>query len=150
MEVDVENVSDKREYIDADEINLKVKKLLYTLRGYIEQTSDIINDELIPTAKEWAGLVKDVFTMKCEEIKCEFLTKDEFIKIIKDNKVENCDSNIAYKKMKDDGTFQIIIAYIKNGKILPLDENVNLIIQCEGMSRELKEMFGEKDIIIIK
>ena len=93
MEVDVENVSNKREYINAVEVNQKMKKLLDTLRGYIEQTSDKINDEWIPTAKEWAGLVKDVFTMKCEDINREFLTKDEFIKIIKDNKTENCDGN---------------------------------------------------------
>ena len=52
--------------------------------------------------------------------------------------------------MKKDGSFQVVISYLKDGDFLPAENNVNIFINCDGMSKEMKEMFGDKELIIIK
>lgn len=52
--------------------------------------------------------------------------------------------------MNKDGSFQIVITYLKDGDFLPTNENVNIFINCDGLSKEMKELFDDKELIIVK
>ena len=122
MEININN--ENREFIDAKKVNKHVQDFLAWLQSWLETTGTKLNEEYIPLAKKWV--------------------------IIKAHKVANCDSNVAYKKMNKDGSFQIVITYLKDGDFLPANENVNIFINCDGLSKEMKEMFDDKDLIIVK
>lgn len=149
MEVKINN-NGNREFIDAKKVNMHVQDFLSWLKSWLEDVGVKVNDEYIPLAKKWYEIGKDAVLTPCIEENCELLTKDDFISIIKAHKVNDCDSNVAYKKMNKDGSFQIVISYLKNGDFLPANENVNIFINCDGLSKEMKEMFNDKELIIIK
>ena len=148
MEININN--ENREFINAKEVNKHVQDFLTWLQSWLENAGTKLNNEYIPLAKEWVRIGKNSILTPCVEEECELLTKDDFVAIIKAHKVVGCDSNIAYKKMKKDGSFQVVISYLKDGDFLPAENNVNIFINCDGMSKEMKEMFSDKELIIIK
>lgn len=150
MEVNINNDSNKREYINSTEVNKKVQEVLLSLQNFVNNASSKIKNEWIPTAKEWINQIGEVITTEYVYENVELLTKDQLIEIIKNNKVNGSDSNIVYKTMKKDGSFHVAITYIKDGEIIQTDENVIVIIECDGISRELKEIFGDQDFLIVK
>lgn len=148
MEININN--ENREFIDAKKVNKHVQDFLAWLKSCLETTGTKLNDEYIPWVKKWLEFGRDAILTPCIEEECEMLTKDDFVAIIKAHKAANCDSNVAYKKMNEDGSFQIVITYLKDGNFLPADENVNIFINCEGLSKEMKELFDDKELIIVK
>lgn len=148
MEININN--ENREFIDARKVNKHVQDFLIWLQSWVEKTGTKLNEEYIPLTKKWIEICKDAVRTPCVEEECELLTKDDFISIIKAHKVEGCDSNVAYKKMNKDGSFHIIVTYLKNEDVLPADKNVNVFIHCEGLNKEMKDMFDDKDLIIVK
>lgn len=148
MEININN--ENREFIDAKKVNKHVQDFLAWLKSCLETTGTKLNDEYIPWVKKWLEFGRDAILTPCIEEECEMLTKDDFVAIIKAHKAANCDSNVAYKKMNEDGSFQIVITYLKDGDFLPADENVNIFINCEGLSKEMKELFDDKELIIVK
>ena len=150
MEVNINNDSNKREYIDSAEVNRKVKDVLLSLQKIVNNASSRIKNDWLPTAKEWVTQIGEAIVSKYVYENVELLTKDQLIEIIKNNMVNGSDSNIVYKTMKKDGSFHIAITYIKNGEIIQPKENVIVIIECDGISRELKELFGDQDFLIVK
>lgn len=148
MEININN--ENREFIDSKKVNKHVQDFLSWLQSWLDTAGTKLNDEYIPLAKKWVRISKDAILTPCIEEECEMLTKDDFIAIIKAHKVANCDSNVAYKKMNKDGSFQIVITYLKDGDFLPTNENVNIFINCDGLSKEMKELFDDKELIIVK
>lgn len=148
MEININN--ENREFIDAKKVNKHVQDFLACLKSCLEKTGTKLNDECIPLVKKWLEIGRDVILTPCIEEECEMLTKDDFVAIIKAHKAASCDSNVAYKKMNKDGSFQIVITYLKDGDFLPANENVNVFINCEGLSKEMKELFDDKELIIVK
>lgn len=148
MEININN--ENREFIDAKKVNKHVQDFLSCLKSCLEKTETKLNDEYIPLVKKWLEIGRDVILTPYIEEKCEMLTKDDFVSIIRAHKVANCDSNVAYKKMNKDGSFQIVITYLKDGDFLPAKENVNIFINCEGLSKEMKDLFDDKELIIVK
>lgn len=148
MEINIKN--ENREFIDAKKVNAHVQDFLVWLQSWLERTGTKLNNDYIPLAKKRVEIGKDVILTPCVEEECELLSKDEFIAIIKTHKVPNCDGNIAYKKMNKDGSFQIVITYLKDGEFLPAKDNVNIFVKCEGLSKEMKEMFNNQDLIVVK
>ena len=62
---------------------------------------------------------------------------------------------VIYTKFKLEGGNAMERQYIvrngvKDGEIIKSDENVNVIIECEGISKELKEIFKDQDFLIVK
>ena len=150
MEVNFNTDSNKREYINSTEVNKKVQEILLSLQNFVNNASSKIKNEWIPTAKEWITQIGEVIATKYAYENVELLTKDQLIEIIKNNMVNGSDSNIVYKTMKKDGSFHIAITYIKDGEIIQSEANVIVIIECDGISRELKELFGDQDFLIVK
>lgn len=148
MEINFEKKN--REFIDPDKVNKYVQEFLALLQSWLEHAGEIITREYIPLAEKWVKAGKDVLSTPCIELQRELLTKDEFISIVKENKVVGCDSNVAYKKMNKDGSFQIVVTFLKGEEFLPADRNINIFINCEGLSKDMKELFNENDLIIMK
>lgn len=141
---------ENREFIDANKVNKYVQDFLAFLQSLLEKSVTALNEDYIPLVKKWVEIGKDALSTPCVEKDFELLTKDDFISIIKAYKVADCDSNVAYKKMNRDGSFQIVVTFLKEGDFLPADKNVNIFINCEGLSKDVKELFDGNDIIIIK
>ena len=150
MEVNINNDSNKREYINSTEVNKKVQEVLLSLQNFVNNASSKIKNDWLPTAKEWISQIGEAVVTKYVYENVELLTKDQLIETIKNNIVNGSDSNIVYKTMKKDGSFHIAITYIKDGEIIESEENVIVIIECDGISRELKEIFGNQDFLIVK
>lgn len=148
MEIDIKNGN--REFIDAKKVNKHVQDFLSWLESWLENTETKLNDKYIPLAKEWMKIGKDAILTPCVEEELELLTKDDFVSIIRKHKVVGCDSNIAYKKMNRDGSFQIVVSYLKDGEFLPANQNVNIFINCEGLSKDMKDMFNDRELIVVK
>ena len=56
MEVNINNDSNKREYINSTEVNKKVQEVLLSLQNFVNNASSKIKNEWIPTAKEFGGI----------------------------------------------------------------------------------------------
>ena len=148
MEININN--ENREFIDAKKVNKHVQDFLTWLQSWLETTGTKLNNEYIPLAKKWVKIGEDAILTPCIEEECDMLTKDDFVAIIKAHKVASCDSNVVYKKNNKDGSFQIVITYLKDGDFLPANENVNIFINCDRLSKEMKELFDDNDLIIVK
>lgn len=80
----------------------------------------------------------------------EFLTLEKLVEIVKENMIPTSDQCLIGKVMNRDGSFNILATYCLGQEILPKNENVNILIVTEGLSRELKDEFMGGDFLILK
>lgn len=150
MEVEVTNQESKKPFIEGEKVKTFISELLDALKSKIDEGKDIVEKEVIPIVRDWITIATDTIKTPVVFKEVEFLTKDELVAIVKENIVPGSNGNIVYKKMFKDGTISILISYLKDNAFLPVEKNVNVNINAEGISRDVKEMFGNKDIIILK
>lgn len=154
MEIEVINESKttetKAKHLDSAIVNGHVNAFFEFLKEALKDAKKYFNEEIRPVVKDWADFAKEAVTIKVVSKEYEFLNLDELISIVKENKPDDCDGNILYRDIRKDGSITLLATYMKDGKILPAERNVNVFIISEGISKDVKNLFGDSDIIILK
>lgn len=148
VEVINTNESKKEQYLDADRINAHVSRFFDVMKSHVESAIRFTRDEITPVVKEWIAFADDIRRTKVVFKEVEFLTKEILTDIAKENKVHNSNACAVYRVKKEDGSFHVLLTYLNGRDVLPAEQNCNVFIQAEGMSKEIKEIFGNKDCII--
>lgn len=87
-------------------------------------------------------------SVKVTPIKEEFLKLDRLVEIAKANIVPNSNQIAAILKKGDNSTI-IYLAYCKDKELLPEKDNNYVIIEAEGINREIENLFGDNELIIL-
>lgn len=112
--------------------------------------------------KQWEGLkgdiaeqwekVKEAFsgssTLSIVEKQCEFLKLEEVISIAKANMKAGADS-VAIMKQEKDGVIEVWMTYCKEKNMLPENENTYIKIQTDCLARDVKDLFGDNNCVLL-
>ena len=79
----------------------------------------------------------------------ELLTMNKIVEVAKQHIVPNSNEVVVFKTMKEDSFF-VYIAYAKDRDLLPQEENCYVVIKADGLSKEVKELFAESEVVILK
>lgn len=79
----------------------------------------------------------------------EMLTVEKIVEISKQHMVANSNEVVAYKPLEKD-TFKVYLAYATDRELLPEEENHYVVIEADGLSKDVKELFSESDVVILK
>ena len=145
----VDPEENKKQALDADYINAYVRKLFEFLNEQFVKAKEYAEQEVLPIAKEWMKAAEDIGNTKVVFKQVEFLTMETLIEIVKENKVQDSNANIVYRRILSDGTISLLITYLKNKELIPADKNINISIEAEGMSKQIKELFGSHDVVVM-
>ncbi len=145
----VDPEENKKQALDADYINAYVRKLFEFLHEQFVKAKEYAEQEVLPIAKEWMKAAEDIGNTKVVFKQVEFLTMETLIEIVKENKVQDSNANIVYRRILSDGTISLLITYLKNKELIPADKNINISIEAEGMSKQIKELFGSHDVVVM-
>lgn len=111
-----------------------------------------------PLLSSLAMKFKDFIERKCDDflknlnniyIQKEFLNMQGLIEIAQKNIVPNSNQVCAWLK-KDDKTCTIFLAYANNRELLPENLNKYIAIEVEGISRDVENLFGDNELILLQ
>lgn len=106
-----------------------------------------VKEEIVPMASEF---FKNLFgTDNIFVEKTDILTIEKIVEISKKYLVEGSDEVAAYKQLKDD-TFFVYLAYCKDGDLIAEEANKYIIIEADGLAKDVKELFVESDIVVLR
>lgn len=108
-----------------------------------------IKEDLIPFFEKLIEDLKTASNANIDTVNVEMLDKTNLVEIAKKYMVKGCNEVAAFKKVKDDD-FYVYIAYSKDRELLPIETNHYVVIKSDGLSKEVKELFNESDLIILK
>lgn len=101
---------------------------------------------------------KDYFEKKIDDfqrnlnnkyIEKQFLNQQELVEIAQRNIVPGSNQICAWLT-KNEKTYTIFLAYAKNKELLPEKNNKYIAIESEGISRDIENLFGENELIILQ
>ena len=153
MEVKETNTYQKRRSqhkLDATSANSYVANFFEFLKKKADDTKRYIKREFEPLVKQWIEDFKDITSSDIKVEQVEFLTKSELIEIGRKYKVEGSTGVAAFKEMKNE-TFFIYLAYMNVDErvLLPREDNMYIVIESEGLSKDVKELFSDSELIIL-
>lgn len=105
-----------------------------------------VKNEILPIA--W-NFIKNIFSSRnvfSEDV--DILSFEKLVEISKCYIVEGANEVAALKQFNED-TFYIYLAYCKDRNLIDEDKNKYVIIKADGLSKEVKELFSESDLIIL-
>lgn len=108
-----------------------------------------IKDSLIPFFEKFISNFKKASATNIFNEEIEFLTMERLIEIAQKHMVANSNEVAAFKEMKDEAFF-IYLAYSKDRELIEEKDNHYVIIKSEGLSKDVKNLFNESDLIILK
>ncbi len=122
-------------------------ELVEDTKEQIRKALPKIKKEMVPTIKKF---VRDLLKSQSTSASVvETLTLQELIKIAKKNIVEGANGFAALKTEKNKKVF-VYLANCKDSELL--DESINkyVIIQANTLSKEVEDLFGDTDLIILQ
>ncbi|MDE5880170.1 MAG: hypothetical protein K2H60_00435 [Muribaculaceae bacterium] len=81
--------------------------------------------------------------------KVEFVSLSDLRNLVQANKPEDCDGVAAVIKKGTDKT-QVFLTFVKGRKVLDNCINTVIIVSAEAVSKEIKNLFGDNQVIILK
>ena len=112
----------------------------------IKKLGGKIENDVIPMV---SSFFKNLFSSKnITSVNEEFLTLPRLVEISKKYIVEYATEAAAYKQMKDE-TFFVYLAYCKDGELISQESNHYVIIKSEGLSKEVKDLFANSDLVVL-
>lgn len=134
------------EYIDSL-VREHLPELVDAAKDQIKEAFPKIKKELLPTITKF---VKDLLKSKNTAANAvETLTMAELLQIARKNIVAGANGFAVFKAEKN-GKHFVYLANCKDNELL--DESINkyVIIQADSLSTEIKDLFGDTDLIILK
>lgn len=132
-------------------INLEVLKKLITLfDGFIDGI-DKVTEQIQKAADELSCEENDKEIPEKNIIveKTEFVTLDDIRDIVQAHKPAACDGIVIAKKFTKEDVM-LFLTFVKGRTLLDNSINAYIIIKAEAMSKELKKIFGDNNVIILK
>lgn len=123
------------------------EELLDAVKKKINEVLPKIKKEMIPTFKKFA---KDLLSSKSTTaLSVDTLTLPELVQAARKNIVAGANGFVVFRAEKDGKCF-VYLANCKDRELL--DETINkyVIIQADSLSKEVEELFGETDLIILQ
>lgn len=123
------------------------EELLDTVKKKIDEVLPKIKKDMIPTIKKF---VKDLLSSKSTTaMAVDSLTLPELLQVARKNIVAGANGFVVFRAEKDGKCF-VYLANCKDRELL--DETINkyVIIQADSLSKEVEELFGETDLIILQ
>ena len=123
------------------------EELLDTVKKKIDEVLPKIKKEMVPTIKKF---VKDLLSSKSTTaLVLDSLSMPELLQVARKNIVAGANGFVVFRAEKDNKCF-IYLANCKDRELL--DESINkyIIIQADSLSKEVEELFGETDLIILQ
>lgn len=116
----------------------------------LKETTNAIVEE---TSKQWNEFVKKVQEERAEykliPVEKEMLRLEDLTELARTYKVENANEVYAWKKDKGDFCF-IYLAYGKDGEPIEKEKNAYVIIKAEALKVEVKNLFKESELVVLK
>lgn len=105
-----------------------------------------LKEEIIPTVISFfEGLFKSQ-NITVEEV--EMLSSEKLVELCKKYIVEGSNQVAAFKEFKKDN-FYVYLAYCKDRELIDEEHNHYIVIIADGLSKDVKELFGESDLVIL-
>lgn len=124
-----------------------IEKGVQEVKKKLLELSIKIKDEYLP---QWIDLVKRLLNAKnIKSENVEELTMSDLISIAKKNIVAGSDGVAAYRQAKD-SEICIYLSYLKGRDLLSEENNCYVIIKAKTLAQEVKDIFNESDLIILK
>ena len=108
-----------------------------------------ILDEIKNNPKEFFDAAKLAAKLDFYFEEVEMLTVEKIVEISKQHMAANSNEVVAYKTLEKD-TFKVYLAYATDRELLPEEENHYVVIEADGLSKDVKELFSESDVVILK
>lgn len=110
-------------------------------------------NKILQTAGVWLKEGLDSFLGGSENVKVvsykeEFLKQDRLVEIARTHIVPNSNQIVAVMKKAENSTI-IYLAYCKDKELLPECDNIYIVIEAEGINREIENLFGNEELIIL-
>lgn len=117
------------------------------IKAFLEKIGAKVKDEFIPVVRDF---FENLFTSSnVKVVEVEMLTSEKIFEVTRENIVEGSNEVVVYKKIKDD-TFYVWATYSKDREFLPKDTNCYIVFKADGLSKDVKQLFEESDLIILK
>lgn len=135
--------------------------LLDAFRESVKEIVPVIKDTARDTIKE----IKDDFKNQYEDLlkaikaepqqnlvkveESEFLDSSSLISIAKKYIVDDSNEVYVWKKCEND-VFYIHLTYGKDHELIEKSKNVFVLIKAQGLSSDVKQLFKESELVILK
>ena len=135
---------------------MKRDDLLELLEMGRRSIGTLIKGAIIPLAEN----LIDSFKTLCEDVymnangqivreEFETLTKGRLVDVAKNCAVPNADGIAAFLVEGSDEV-HVFLANVKEKTLLPKDKNKYVVIKADSIKKEVKEIFGENKLIILR
>lgn len=94
-----------------------------------------------------SGMPDNVKTVCVEK---DLLKKDDLVKIARENIVAGSNQVLAAINTKQKSAYYVYLAYACNREMIPQEENTYVIIKAEALAKDVENLFGGKELIILK
>lgn len=132
--------------IIIEEIKKKLTQEI-NLEAFLEKIGAKVKDDFIPVIRDF---FKNLFTSSnVNVVEVEMLTSETIFKVTRENIVEGSNEVVIFKEIKDD-TFYVWATYSKDREFLPEDSNRYIVFKADGLSKDVKQLFEESDLVILK
>lgn len=123
------------------------EELLDAVKKKIDEVLPKIKKEMIPTIKKFA---KDLLSSKSTTtLVVDLLTMPELLQVARKNIVAGANGFVAFRAEKGGKSF-IYLANCKDRELLDEPINKYVVIQSASLSKEVEELFGDTDLIILQ
>lgn len=123
------------------------EELLDTVKKKIDEVLPKIKKEMIPTIKKFAKNLLSSNSTTATVVGT--LTLPELLQVARKNIVVGANGFVAFRAEKDGKCF-VYLANCKDRELLDEDINKYVIIQATSLSKEVDELFGDTDLIILQ
>jgi hypothetical protein len=113
----------------GEEILEKIRNGEITPRDILVNCPDLENADVLPYEQD-------------------YLTKDEFVQILKQEKVQGSTEVAALLKKGSEKVY-LYTAYVSNGELMPVEANKYLIFISDAIARDLESLFDNNELIVL-